>query len=81
MTRIELALQMTPGVIAARASSLTNAVDVDYQPERTSFDGIRASIEQAGYHVAEIKPPKDAAAGLDPEDAERDAEYVAATIG
>ena len=75
VTRIELALQMTPGVIAARASSLTNAVDVDYQPERTSFDGIRASIEQAGYHVAEIKPPKDAAAGLDPEDAERDAEY------
>ncbi|MGH9810828.1 MAG: copper ion binding protein, partial [Terriglobia bacterium] len=30
--RIELALQMTPGVLSARASLGTNAVDVEYDP-------------------------------------------------
>ena len=48
VTRIELALKMTPGVVAARASSLTNSVEVDYQPERTSFDQLRGAIESAG---------------------------------
>jgi len=51
--RVELALQMTPGVVAARASLGPNAVDIEYQPERTDFRHIRASIESAGYKVAE----------------------------
>ena len=37
---------------AARASSLTNSVEVDYQPERTNFDQLRGAIESAGYRVA-----------------------------
>ncbi len=49
VTRIELALQMTPGVVSARASLGTNAVDVEYQPEKTSFDAIRRAIESAGH--------------------------------
>src|SRR3990172_8980013 len=49
--RIELALQTTPGVIAARASSLTNAVDIEYLPERTDFGAIRAAIESIGYRI------------------------------
>jgi copper ion binding protein len=57
VTRIELALQMTPGVVAASASLGTKAVDVEYQPERTTFAALRSAIEAAGHKVAEPKPP------------------------
>ena len=53
--RTELALQTTPGVVSARASLLTNSVDVEYQPDKTDFDAIRKAIERAGYKVAETK--------------------------
>src|SRR5262245_18631378 len=45
VVRIELALRSTPGVIDARASAFTNAVDVEYLPERTDFAAIRGAIE------------------------------------
>jgi Cu+-exporting ATPase len=73
--RIELALQLTPGVVAARASSLTNAVDVDYLPERTDFGAIRAAIESIGYRVAEERTSEGGKEILDPEDAARQVEY------
>lgn len=53
--RIELALRMTPGVLAARANLGPNAVDIEYQPEKVDFDAIRRAIESAGYRVAESK--------------------------
>ena len=37
VTRIEFALQMTPGVVSARASLGPNAVDVEYQPDVVGF--------------------------------------------
>ena len=72
--RVELALQMTPGVIAARASLGSNAVDIEYQPERTDFQEIRKSIESAGYRVAEPKfgPASEV---LDPAEAVNEQEY------
>jgi len=72
--RVELALQMTPGVVAARASLGTNAVDIEYQPERTDFQEIRKSIESAGYRVAEpkIEPTSEV---LDPAEAANAQEY------
>ena len=36
---------MTPGVVSAEASTLTNAVDIEYQPEKTSYAAIQAAIE------------------------------------
>ncbi len=76
--RIELALQTTPGVIAARASAFTNAVDIEYLPERTDFAAVRAAIESIGYRVAEpekaARPTQEEAA--DPEEAARQAEYA-----
>ncbi len=54
--RVEVALQLTPGVLSARASLATNAVDVEYQPEQTSFAELRQAIESAGHRVAEPKP-------------------------
>jgi cation transport ATPase len=51
--RIELALQTTPGVIAARANAFTNSVDIEYLPEWTDFAAIRAAIESIGYRIAE----------------------------
>jgi Cu+-exporting ATPase len=65
---------MTPGVIKAQASAMTNAVDVEYQPERTSFEALKAAIARAGYRVAEPR----AEAGTETEDTEelaRQAEY------
>src|SRR5262245_31259208 len=56
VTRIELALQMTPGIVRARASLGTNAVDIEYQPEKTSFEAIRNAIESAGHRLGEHKP-------------------------
>jgi Cu+-exporting ATPase len=53
--RIELAVQTTPGVISARVSLGTNAVDIEYHPEQVDFDGIRGAIESAGYRIAEPK--------------------------
>ncbi len=73
--RIELALQLTPGVVAARASSLTNAVDIEYLPERTDFRAIRAAIESIGYRLAEERISEGDKEILDPEDAARQAEY------
>jgi len=72
--RIELALQMTPGVVHAWASLGTNAVDVEYDPETVDFGAIRQAIEQAGYHVAEPKL-KDQADLLDPAEAALEDEY------
>jgi Cu+-exporting ATPase len=53
--RIESELAMTPGVVGAAASTLTNAVDIEYQPERTSLAALAAAIGRAGYRVAEPK--------------------------
>jgi Cu+-exporting ATPase len=72
--RVELALQMTPGVISARANLGPNAVDVEYQPERVDFQQIRKAIESAGYRLAEpgIQPT---GAVLDPAEAANEQEY------
>ncbi len=76
VTRVELALQKTPGVISARASLGTNSVDIEYQPEKTSFDAIRKAIESAGYRVAERKPSKEPSGEpVEPEEATRQEEY------
>lgn len=76
--RIELALRTTPGVIAARASAFTNAVDIEYLPEQTDFQAIRAAIDSIGYRVAEpekpAKPKEEKP--TDPEEAARQAEYA-----
>ncbi|HET7680201.1 MAG TPA: copper-translocating P-type ATPase [Xanthobacteraceae bacterium] len=53
--RVELALQMTPGIVSARASLGPNAADIEYQPEKVDFQEIRKAIESAGYRVAETK--------------------------
>ena len=45
------ALQMGPGVVAARASAFTNAVYVEYPPDHTDFAAVRAAIESAGYRA------------------------------
>ena len=71
---IEFALQMTPGVVHARVSLGPNAADVEYDPEKVDFDGIRQAIEQAGYHVAEPKL-KDQTDLLDPAEAALQEEY------
>ena len=55
IVRLELALQATPGVISATASLSTNAADIEYQPEGTSFANLRAAIESGGYCIAELK--------------------------
>ena len=39
------ALQMTPGVVAARASGFTNAVYFEYLSDRTDFAAIRAAAQ------------------------------------
>ena len=78
VTRIELALRTTPGVLSARASLGPNTVDVEYDPRRVEFDGIRRAIESAGHRVAEPKPASIKAAveeGADPEQIAREEEY------
>jgi Cu+-exporting ATPase len=72
--RIELALQLTPGVVSARVSLGPNAVDVEYQPEQVDFDGIRKAIESAGYRIAEpkVEPTSEV---LDPAEAANAEEY------
>lgn len=73
--RIELELKMTPGVVKAEASTLTNAVDIEYQPEHTSIDALKAAIERAGYRVSEPKPAVADAEPLSAEEAASAAEY------
>jgi Cu+-exporting ATPase len=72
--RVELALQMTPGIVAARASLGPNAVDIEYQPESVDFGAIRKAIESAGYRLAEpkIDPTSEV---LDPAEAATEEEY------
>ena len=76
VTRIELALKLAPGVVSARAGLATNAADVEYLPDQTSFVALRQAIELAGYRIAESKVPK--APGeeeLSPEEAAQHEEY------
>jgi Cu+-exporting ATPase len=78
VTRIELALQMTPGVLSARANLGTAAVDVEYDPSTVDFGAIRRAIESAGHKVAEPKAADVKAAveaGADPEQTAREEEY------
>ncbi len=78
VTRIELALQMTPGVLSARANLGPNAVDVEYDPSTVDFQAIRKAIESAGHKVAEPKPANVKAAvedDADPEQAANEQEY------
>lgn len=78
VTRIELALKMTPGVLSARANLGPNAVDVEYDPIKVDFDSIRRAIESAGHTAAEPKAADIKAAveeGADPEQTAREAEY------
>jgi len=78
VTRIESALQMTPGVVSARANLGPNAVDVEYQPEIVDFGAIRRAIESAGHKIVEPKPAKIKAAVVedaDPEEVARNEEY------
>lgn len=72
--RIELELGLTPGVIKAEASNLTNAVDIEYQPEKTSIDALKAAVVRAGYRVVETKHTADLEA-MAPEEAAQTAEY------
>lgn len=74
LIRIELALQMVPGVVAARASLGTNAADIEYQPEKADFATIRNAIESAGYRVAEPKIDPEADL-LDPAEVANEQEY------
>ncbi|MBF5008674.1 heavy-metal-associated domain-containing protein [Burkholderia pseudomultivorans] len=78
MTRLEGALQATPGVVSAQANLSSGAADVEYLPEKASFSGIRQAIESSGYHVAEPKSPKSATeAAASPEEPVRHDEYHA----
>jgi Cu+-exporting ATPase len=72
--RVELALQLTPGVVSARANLGPNAVDVEYQPESADFAAIRRAIESAGYRVAEpkVEPTSEV---LDPAEVANEEEY------
>jgi Cu+-exporting ATPase len=74
LMRIELALQMVPGVVSARASLETNAADIEYQPERVDFSAVRKAIESAGYHAAKPKIEPTAEV-LDPAEAANEQEY------
>lgn len=76
--RIELALRMTPGVLSARASLGTNAVDVEYDPSTVDFEAIRRAIESGGHKVAKSSSADVTAAieaDEDPEQAANDREY------
>ena len=78
VTRIELALQMTPGVLSARANLGPNAVDIEYDPSTVKFDAMRRAIESAGHKVAEPKAADVKAAveeDEDPEQTAREEEY------
>jgi len=72
--RVELALQLTPGIVSARASLGPNAVDIEYQPELTDFQEIRKAIESAGYRLAEPKA-EPASETLDPAEVAIEEEY------
>jgi P-type Cu+ transporter len=50
--RIEMALQETPGVVAASVNPGTNMAHVRYLPETADFDTIKQAIESTGYQVA-----------------------------
>lgn len=74
--RIEHEVGVTPGVVKAEASPMTNAVDVEYQPELTTHESLNAAIERAGYRV--VEPTIEVKAGAEPRDREeqaRQAEY------
>ena len=78
VVRVEVALRMTPGVVAAQASLGPGTVDIEYQPESTSMDAVRTAIETAGYKVVEPKATKfEEGEETEPEEAARQDEYRA----
>ena len=74
VTKIESALQETPGVLSASASVGTEEANVEYLPSVADLSAIKSAVASAGYNVIESPAPSDQNAA-DREDEEREREY------
>jgi len=72
--RVERALTGLAGVERASVNLASEQATVSYDPEQTSFDALQAAVAAAGYEL--VRPLPDAApgAGLDTEQAAREAD-------
>jgi Cu+-exporting ATPase len=57
--RVEKALRMLPGVLAASVNLAARTASVDYLPGVASVADLRAAVEGAGYSVPELAPGED----------------------
>ncbi|MGH7425729.1 MAG: heavy metal translocating P-type ATPase, partial [Candidatus Methylomirabilales bacterium] len=74
VTKIESALNDTPGVVQASVNVATEEAVVEYLPSVADLQAIKAAAGSAGYRVAEAPPPA-APDALDKETAARGKEY------
>jgi P-type Cu+ transporter len=74
VTKIESALQETPGVLSARVNMGTEEALVEYLPSVADVGAIKSAVGSAGYEVVERPAPADQQAA-DKEDEEREREY------
>src|SRR5499426_2956989 len=72
--RVERALTGLPGVERATVNLATEQATVSFDPERTSFDALRAAVATAGYELVQPQPDQAPGAALATEQSARDAE-------
>ena len=73
VTRIEQALEQTPGVLTATVSIATEQARVEYIPGSVDLAGLGRAIEASGYRVRAATAPTEPA--LDREEQDRQREY------
>jgi Cu+-exporting ATPase len=76
VTKIEAALQETPGVLSARVNMGTEEALVEYLPSVADVGAIKSAVGSAGYEVVERPAPADQQAA-DKEDEEANANTAA----
>ena len=73
VSRIESALQGSPGVSSANVSFASGAAEVTYDPAETNFELLRKAVSETGYEAVDPTPTTDE--GVAREQEERDREY------
>ncbi|GIW07479.1 MAG: hypothetical protein KatS3mg060_2284 [Dehalococcoidia bacterium] len=72
VTRIERALEQTPGVLAASVNPATEQARVEYLPGLVDSAGLSRAIESAGYQAREAPAPAESALGREEADQQRE---------
>ena len=72
VTKLERALEQTPGVLSARVNLATEQARVEYVPRLVDLRGLAQAVESVGYRTREAPAPTEPALGREEQDQQRE---------